>query len=98
MEKMGLTMKQVSRQIGITQREFCNGVQMLIRALQSLHNIGYVHNDVKPSNAVMGAQKYVYLIDFGLASQWKKGNNPIKNIKKHPAGTSKYLSINAHNM
>uniref|UniRef100_A0A183BSZ2 non-specific serine/threonine protein kinase n=1 Tax=Globodera pallida TaxID=36090 RepID=A0A183BSZ2_GLOPA len=44
------------------------GAQML-EALRVLHNIGYVHNDLKPANFCTLARQIV-LIDFGLAEKF----------------------------
>ncbi|EYB86082.1 hypothetical protein Y032_0286g1410 [Ancylostoma ceylanicum] len=43
----------------------------VIRGLQDLHEAGFVHRDVKPSNLAMGLYntQVVYIFDFGLARQ-----------------------------
>jgi serine/threonine protein kinase len=40
--------------------------------LKDLHSIGYVHNDLKLENLVVGNKdpNKIYLIDFGLASSF----------------------------
>lgn len=45
----------------------------LVRCLRTLHSHGFVHNDVKPANVLLGAPggaraDTVHLIDFGLAT------------------------------
>ncbi len=42
-------------------------ITQLAAALQAAHAVGLVHRDVKPSNALMTADDFVYLIDFGIA-------------------------------
>lgn len=45
--------------------------------LAVLHEIGVVHNDVKPSNMVT-REKEAFLCDFGHAGKWRLGDNVLK--------------------
>ena len=49
------------------------GLQAL-QCLETLHNQGFIHRDVKPANLAMGAtmetKRKVYLLDLGLARQY----------------------------
>jgi serine/threonine protein kinase len=42
-------------------------IEQLAAALGAAHAAGLVHRDVKPSNALVTGQDFVYLIDFGVA-------------------------------
>lgn len=43
-------------------------MRRVLRALESLHDLGFVHCDVKPSNIMIDRLGYVRLIDFGRAN------------------------------
>jgi serine/threonine protein kinase len=77
------------------------GVQLLTR-IEKLHEIGYVHRDIKPDNFLIGTngnKKTVYMIDMGLAKSYV---DPIS--KKHIpfrtngsfTGTYRFSSIRNH--
>ncbi|VDP37165.1 unnamed protein product [Soboliphyme baturini] len=79
------------------------GMQML-ESIEQLHDIGYLHRDIKPGNFVIGKRangqhKVVYLIDFGLARQYV---DPVTGSIKPPRtncgfrGTMRYASVNSH--
>jgi serine/threonine-protein kinase len=42
-------------------------VDQIASALNSAHRAGLVHRDVKPSNILLAANDFAYLIDFGIA-------------------------------
>lgn len=42
-------------------------VEQIAAALYAAHRIGLVHRDVKPSNVLVAARDFAYLIDFGIA-------------------------------
>jgi serine/threonine protein kinase len=63
------------------------------RALQCIHNAGYVHRDVKPANilvAEVGAEtEYALLADLGIA---KAVDDPDGLTKGQPPGTPLYMA------
>jgi hypothetical protein len=42
-------------------------IEQLASALDAAHAVGLVHRDVKPTNALVTGNDFVYLIDFGIA-------------------------------
>ncbi|PRY38617.1 serine/threonine-protein kinase [Umezawaea tangerina] len=42
-------------------------LEQVASALDAAHEDGLVHRDVKPSNILVGANDFVYLVDFGIA-------------------------------
>eukprot|EP01129_Flabellula_baltica_P014255 TRINITY_DN6786_c0_g1_i1.p1 TRINITY_DN6786_c0_g1~~TRINITY_DN6786_c0_g1_i1.p1 ORF type:complete len:320 (-),score=69.29 TRINITY_DN6786_c0_g1_i1:24-983(-) len=75
-------------------------VQMISR-IETLHEHGIVHRDIKPGNFIMGVgenKRIVYCIDFGLASYYRdyKGEHIPYKERGTFRGTHRYASINAH--
>jgi serine/threonine protein kinase len=73
----------------------------MLQRIEALHTKSIIHRDLKPENFVIGTNENshcVYLIDFGLAKQYKNSENvhiPMCD-KKGMVGTVRYASINAH--
>ena len=65
----------------------------MLTCLKALHDEGYVHQDIKPDNILIGNKDPTefYLIDLGLAREIY--DNP-DNMK--PCGTKRYMSLNQH--
>eukprot|EP00928_Gymnodinium_smaydae_P000027 TRINITY_DN10013_c0_g1_i1.p1 TRINITY_DN10013_c0_g1~~TRINITY_DN10013_c0_g1_i1.p1 ORF type:complete len:313 (+),score=30.18 TRINITY_DN10013_c0_g1_i1:63-1001(+) len=77
------------------------GIQVL-RRLESLHSLGYIHRDVTPANllnATTDEKDTVYLVDFGLATRFiDRKTNLHKKIEegRRFIGTPPFASIRAH--
>lgn len=50
------------------------GMQML-RAIESVHLLGYLHRDIKPSNFVVGKKKFFYFLLYKKGYGLNKRNN-----------------------
>lgn len=104
MELLGPNLEQL--------RSYCEGrfnlrttlmlADQMICRLENVHNSFYIHRDLKPNNFVIGRGSRintVYLIDFGLAKQYKNevtGTHVPFMDKKQIVGTIRFASINAH--
>ena len=75
--------------------------QMIV-ILYKLHSIGFVHNDIKPENIVIGNSKMtlekLHLIDFGISTPfWDFQNDKhIEKTQTHFQGTFRFSSMNHH--
>ncbi|GMT19109.1 hypothetical protein PFISCL1PPCAC_10406 [Pristionchus fissidentatus] len=77
-------------------------VQQAIGALYDLHNIGYVHRDVKPPNMCFGirpeTRHVLYLLDFGLVRKFMKEDGTLRPRREKAGfrGTFRYVSVRVH--
>lgn len=77
------------------------GIQ-IINGIEAIHDCGFLHRDVKPSNFAMGntknTNKTVFMIDFGLSRQYvnNEGNVRAPRAVAGFRGTVRYASITAH--
>lgn len=53
-----------------------------IQRLKDLHSLSFVHNDIKLENILIGSENpgNIFLIDFGLSSQFNSKDNSNRNI------------------
>ncbi|KRZ69650.1 Tau-tubulin kinase 1 [Trichinella papuae] len=70
-----------------------------VTALEEVHNAGYLHRDVKPSNFVLkevGNSVRVCIIDFGLSEKIENNDEAVRKKNIGFVGTLKYASPNVH--
>jgi len=70
-----------------------------IERLRALHSLGYVHNDLKLENILVGHKDpdLVYLIDFGLAQTYYRedGSHTEKEYVRKFSGNFLFASLNS---
>lgn len=81
-----LAERQKARQTS-DAREIAQLVASIAEALQSAHEQGFVHRDVKPGNILIDSQGQPHLADFGLVLREEDVGND-----SHYAGTMAYMS------
>ena len=75
------------------------GIQM-IKRIETLHNKYLLHRDIKPDNFMLGSNKQLFLIDFGLCKRYDHDGVHIKetqNLNKSIIGSVNFVSLNVHN-
>lgn len=70
-----------------------------IKKLKEMHSKLYVHRDIKPDNILFG-NKYdshsIYLIDFGLTTNYRKKCTKPRKILQSLVGTARYCPLASH--
>ena len=73
-----------------------------ISCIENVHSCHYIHDNVKPTNFLMGLgihENKVYIIDFGpmkMYRDWKTHLHIPYKENCHPIGTPPFASINNH--
>lgn len=63
--------------IKVSEDEIADIMVQLLRAVQYLHSRGIIHRDLKPENILYEKDtNNIKLIDFGIATRYKKGEQP----------------------
>ncbi|OMJ70462.1 hypothetical protein SteCoe_31558 [Stentor coeruleus] len=84
MELLGDTLTSALKKKIFATSEICEIGYQMIQALDSLHKFGFIHQDIKPCNILLGSKKKknYHLIDFGMARSYidKKTKHHIPQI------------------
>ncbi|KAH7729040.1 Protein kinase domain containing protein [Aphelenchoides avenae] len=76
--------------------------EQVVTGLRHMHENGYLHRDVKPSNCCIGRSgpdvRLVYIVDFGMARQYRDINGNVRRARDYAGfrGTVRYVSPTIH--
>jgi serine/threonine-protein kinase len=88
----GLTLASLLRDQGALPPD--RAVRLLVQiaeALDSAHDDGLIHRDVKPSNVMVTSRDFVYVIDFGIAHTVGETRNGL-TVSGSTVGTLDYMA------
>lgn len=73
-----------------------------IAALRDIHQVGYIHRDIKPHNMCFGLSRVskhrLIIVDYGLARRFRYPNGQLRPLRRGCGfrGTTLYASVRAH--
>jgi serum/glucocorticoid-regulated kinase 2 len=56
--------------------------------VECLHAAGVIYRDLKPENALLGADGHIVLVDFGLAAEFPNSEGPVPALANWMTGPS----------
>ncbi|VDM91731.1 unnamed protein product [Litomosoides sigmodontis] len=73
----------------------------VINALQDLHNAGFLHRNIKPSNICIGRgaqRRIIYLLDHGMARMFTEIDGRMRKPRHYAGfrGALRYVSLTVH--
>ncbi|OHT03078.1 CK1 family protein kinase [Tritrichomonas foetus] len=104
MELLGPSLSTVTKLLPSHRLSLSTGLRvatLILRALKSFHESGFIHRDIKPENILLRrSREYpIAIIDFGLSKVYiDRKTGKLIPARSHPGfrGTAVYASPNAH--
>lgn len=92
------SLEEMIRSDAMSKQQSMKIVSKMIDILDTIHNLGVLHRDIKPQNFMIRNDD-IYIIDFGLSTVYiddKKELLPAREISPYILGTPKFVSIHVH--
>ena len=87
----GQSLRALRKARPLSARETIQIGRQIASALAAAHQKGIVHRDIKPENIMVRADRYVKVLDFGLAQNIR--DRALNGTSMHlPVGTVRYMS------
>ncbi len=67
-------------------------IKSVLSGLMALHDAGYIHRDIDPSNIMFTSDRHIKLIDFGIARQFNSLSSEDPSYKENIVGKPKYAA------
>jgi casein kinase 1 len=69
----------------------------ILNMIEQIHNMGFIHRDIKPQNFLINSNNNLVIIDFGLGKKYVRDSIHMKYCtNKNIVGTLRYASLNMH--
>ena len=91
-------LEQNLEQLHIDENSIAHWGKQMLTILESVHERGIIHSDIKPANFLLKTNRELYLIDFGLASRYIQPDGTHRPCATNVPllGTVRFMSVNIH--